>query len=621
MTSLDYEELKENLVENLTDIETIKAYLHRNDYSDLDLLKAGLKPFKKDRKLHISWFFHSLATGLIPVLNAFILYFLVDRLTNKGADAMTIIKISGIFALIFASLNIISAQLEYRVDVLFSRTRMNMLHTCLDNIMTMDYGLGENPNFINEAERFMNAFSSNNSGIEGVYREFYKTGGYLISLIVFGLILSYLSPLIFIFSILSLISYVWLKERIASYKHARMEKLNLYKRRSGRLADIGSDFKFGKDIRLYGFSDKFDHVFSQVLDDFVGYYKDFTKPQVTLSLPLGLSLLIGEGLGLYFLGRNIMKGQITLAQLSLFASSILLFMTQLEMLAENISTIKEEIKYFADGLDMMEADLVSLSGDKTLSDEENLEIVFDHVSFSYPGSDKNIFDDLSFKISKGQRLAVVGVNGAGKTTLAKLILGLYKPSSGKIYLNGIDAEELDLKGRFEAFSAVLQETEPLALSIAENVAGSLDNIDRQRVYESLARAGLKKKIDLLPKRIDTQMTKIIDEDGTIFSGGENQKLAIARALYKKDYKALILDEPTASLDALAEEKIYKDLDQIVGNKTLIFISHRLASTSFCDKILLLDGGKIVEFGSHEDLMQNNGLYKKMFMAQGKYYKE
>ena len=621
MKKINYEELRENLVENLSDMETIKAYLHRKKYSKLELLKEGLKPFKDNRKIKFQLLGYSLSTGLIPILDAFILYYLVDMISSGKADAQAIIKISGIFALVFVGLNILSTQLNYRVKVSFTRVRMKMLSICSDKIMTMDFGLGENPDFIDEAQRYIYAFASNDSGIEGVYNQVFELGGHLVAFIVLGLILTYLSPLVLILSILAIGFYVFIKEKISAYKHQRIEKLNLYRRRSMTVTDLAVDFKHGKDTRLYGFTEKLKEILRENFSLYMDFYKFITRPQVVFALPLALAIVLIEGLGLYYMGQKIIRGELSLAQVSLFASSVILFTRELDQVAKNLDFIRDQIKFFADGLDMMKADLVSFSGKETLDDSENLDIVFDQVSFSYPGSDKKVFENLSFKIDKGQRLALVGVNGAGKTTFVKLALGLYKPTSGKIYINGIDSDKLDIKERFKAFSAVLQETEPLALSIAENVSASSLHIDRKRVYQSLVKAGLKKKIDLLPHGIDTQMTKIIDEEGTLFSGGENQKLDIARALYKKDYKALILDEPTASLDALAEEKIYKELDQIVGNKTLIFISHRLASTSFCDKIALLDGGRIKEYGSHQELMDKDGLYKKMFTTQAKYYKE
>ena len=621
MKQINYEKLKENLVENLRDIATIKAYLHRKKYTVFDLLKEGLKPFKHDRKLQVKFILYSISAGLIPILDAFILYFLVDRISKGRADMAYIIKISGIFALSYIGLNVISSQIKYRLELTFFRVRLDMLHTCLNKIMTMDYGLLENPDFINEQDRYMYGFSSNNTGIEGVYHRLFELGGKLVSFIALGLIICYLSVFIFIFSIFSIIVYVLIKEKIATFKHQRIEKLNLYARRSKRLTELASDFKYGKDLRIYDFMAKLKEKMKESLNNYIAYYKYCTREELIFAFFLAMALVLVEALGLHYLALSLIAKNVSLAQISLLVSSLLLFMAKLEEVSQAIGFIRDQIKYFADGLDMMKADLNSLTGKKTLDDDKNLEIAFEDVSFSYPGDDKKIFEHLTFKIEKGQRLALVGVNGAGKTSLVKLMLGLYKPSSGKIYLNGIDSEAIDIIDRFKAFSVVLQETEPFALSIGENVAASSDAIDRNRVYQSLVDAGLKEKIDLLPKGIDTQMTKIIDEEGTIFSGGENQKLAIARALYKKDYKALILDEPTASLDALAEEKIYKDLDKIVKDKTLIFVSHRLASSRFCDKIALLDGGNIVEYGSNEELMEKDGLYKKMFMAQGKYYKE
>lgn len=300
-------------------------------------------------------------------------------------------------------------------------------------------------------------------------------------------------------------------------------------------------------------------------------------------------------------------------------TSVAIYSQVVSNLVINISETRRNLLYVSDGFDMLRTDLKSDNGDKEINSPMSIE--FSHVSFSYPLSDVNVLEDLSFTIKEKEKVAIVGINGAGKSTIVSLILGLYKPTSGKIYINGIDSEDLDLKKRYAAFATVLQNVEPLAVSIAENVAGTDKNIDRQRVIESLDKAGLSYKLDQLSEGIDTQMTKNIKEDGTLFSGGENQKLAIARALYKKNSYALIMDEPTAALDALAEEKIYSRLDKISEGKTLIFISHRLASTRFCDKIMLLDGGKITEYGTHEELLKRDGLYKQMYESQRKYYKE
>jgi len=227
---------------------------------------------------------------------------------------------------------------------------------------------------------------------------------------------------------------------------------------------------------------------------------------------------------------------------------------------------------------------------------------------------------LNLYIPAGEKCALVGVNGAGKTTLVKLITGLYQPAEGQVLVNGVDAATIPQEEIFSLFGVVFQEVQPLALTIAENVAASDTGIDRDRVIECLKQAGLWEKVSKLPKGIDSPMLKVIQDDGVVLSGGENQKLSIARALYREGTRMMIMDEPTAALDALAEEKIYREFDEILSGKTALFISHRLASTRFCDRIVLLDGGRIVQQGTHEELLKEDGLYQKMFTAQSKYYR-
>lgn len=621
MKDLNREEIRENLVRNLSDIETIKRYLHPQKYNIYQLLKEALKPFKNNTILKLQYFIYCISAGLIPVIDLYIIYFLIDIISKSDVSNQNIITIVGTLLSFYLLLSVISTQIGNRTRTIFTKTRLDFLHKCAEKYMSMDFGLFENPDFLNEANRFFEGFTSNEEGLEGVYHKLFELGSNLVSFLMLAIILWLLSPIILIISFFCLITYLLIKDKIAKYKYDRLEKLNLFHRKSKTLSDICMDFKYGKDIRLYDFNKKLKDKMDDTINSSMSFYKDITRPEVKYSFILALSILLVELISYYQMGERIFNKKMELSEISLYISSILLFISKLELIGRHIAFIREEIKYFADGIDFMNANLSSISGDKSLNEQDDLEIEFKNVSFSYPKDNKKIFENLSFKINKKEKIAIVGVNGAGKTTLVKLILGLYKPISGKILINGIDSEQLDISERFNAFSVVLQETDPLSISIAENVTGKVSDIDKNRVYEVLEKIGLKEKINSLHKGIDTQMTKIIDETGILFSGGENQKLAIARALYKKEFKALILDEPTASLDALAEEKLYRKLDQITENKTLIFISHRLASTSFCDKIMLMDGGEIVEYGSHDRLMKNDGLYKKMFLTQAKYYKE
>ncbi|MCI8339600.1 MAG: ABC transporter ATP-binding protein [Lachnospiraceae bacterium] len=251
-------------------------------------------------------------------------------------------------------------------------------------------------------------------------------------------------------------------------------------------------------------------------------------------------------------------------------------------------------------------------------------IALEHVSFSYPGAEKEVLSDISLQVRAGEKVAIVGVNGAGKTTLMKLICGLLHPTSGRILLNGVDMEAMEAEERYAWFSCTFQDVQFLPVSIRENITQEIQNAtsvgrdQSQKIWHCLEQAGIRKEIEGLPGGLDTLMEKNINENATDFSGGQRQKLILARALYR-DAGGLILDEPTAALDALAENDIYEKYAEFAREKTSFFVSHRLSSTRFCDRILLLDGGKIAEEGTHEELLAAGGIYGKMFAMQSKYY--
>jgi len=290
-----------------------------------------------------------------------------------------------------------------------------------------------------------------------------------------------------------------------------------------------------------------------------------------------------------------------------------------------LAFVWNEGEYVNDFYRLLDAPL-TLEGEKTKADvfskkdDKTLEIVFDHVTFRYPGTEKNIFTDLNFTIHAGERLAIVGVNGAGKSTLVKLMTGLFAPTEGHIYINGVDIIELKKSEVYDLYSAVFQDVNVLAFSIRENVGCVAEGVNDERAMTALEKVGLGDKVKGFEKGLDQMMLKVIDEDGTDFSGGERQKLSIARGLYK-DAPMVIMDEPTAALDALAEAEIYENFSELVEGKTAVYISHRLASTRFCDKIALFDADGLSEYGTHDELMEKKGKYYDMFVIQGKYYQE
>ena len=251
---------------------------------------------------------------------------------------------------------------------------------------------------------------------------------------------------------------------------------------------------------------------------------------------------------------------------------------------------------------------------------DGYELRLENVSFRYPGTDKDILKQMDLTIRPGERLAVVGLNGAGKTTMVMLLCGFYDPTEGRVLLNGQDIREFDRGAYYRLFSAVFQGFSILDTTIAECVAQTAENIDREKVERCLAQAGLTQAIAQFPQGINTHFGRDVYLDGVQLSGGQTQRLMLARALYK-DGPVLILDEPTAALDPLAENDIYQKYSDMTAGKTSVFISHRLASTRFCDRILFIADGGIAEEGTHQELLAKGGAYAELFAVQSRYYQE
>lgn len=262
-------------------------------------------------------------------------------------------------------------------------------------------------------------------------------------------------------------------------------------------------------------------------------------------------------------------------------------------------------------------------GKECLDTEENrpVDIAFEHVFFRYPDAETDTLRDLNFHIRAGERLALVGLNGAGKTTCVKLMCGLYHPTGGRILINGKDMSKLSRDEYYRLFSVVFQEANFMPFTIAQNVSGAMEDMDRERVKSCLKLAGLWDRVQKLPYGINSLLNRELNEDGVELSGGERQKLLLAKALYKKA-PVVILDEPTAALDPIAEFEIYSGFEKLVGGKSAVYISHRLSSCRFCDDIAVFEEGRLIQRGGHKELLAGeDSLYARLWNAQAQYYAE
>ena len=305
-----------------------------------------------------------------------------------------------------------------------------------------------------------------------------------------------------------------------------------------------------------------------------------------------------------------------------YIGSITRFATGFSSLISSAGLFRINASFVKQSLAFLEKPDVMYQGSLTTEkrNDRQFEVEFRDVSFRYPGSGQYALRHVNMKFRVGQRLAVVGPNGSGKTTFIKLLCRLYEPTEGAVLLNGFDIRKYDYREYMSIFSVVFQDFTLADMPLGENVAASSE-YDRARALSCLEKAGFSESLKKLPKGLDTCLNKTLDKDGIDLSGGERQKVALARALYR-DASFIVLDEPTAALDPIAEAEIYRKFNDIIEDRTAIYISHRLSSCKFCDEILVFDRGGIVQKGTHEELVSDTaGKYHELWHAQAQYYDE
>lgn len=374
-----------------------------------------------------------------------------------------------------------------------------------------------------------------------------------------------------------------------------------------------------KDIRVMHFeqviSQEVNRLFGEIHDNEKQQNRIYVRRNYLQQLSFGLSSLF-----IYlFVGLRAYAGVITLGNVVTYASGMEQFIYAINHMSVMIGHLKSAAMYAEDYRMFVELGKRKYEGtipvEKRRDDRFSVEFI--NVSFKYPGADTYVIKNLNLKFVIGEKLAIVGKNGSGKTTFIKLLCRLYDVTEGCIKLNGIDIRKYDYKDYCALFAVVFQDFQIFAFPVGENVAAGSE-ADEERVVSAMKKAGLGERLETLADGLYTCVGKEYDERGVAFSGGEKQKLAIARAVYK-DAAFVIMDEPTAALDPEAEAQVFAGFDKMVGKKTAIYISHRLASCRFCEDILVFDEGQVVQHGSHEKLERQEGLYRQLWNAQAQYY--
>ena len=442
-------------------------------------------------------------------------------------------------------------------------------------------------------------------------------GGFLVYLTI----LSRIDPVLLLVVIFTCVLGYLVSRHANNWRYQHREEEETYFQKKRYIRNKAESLELAKDIRIFGLQNWLKELLDQIHDLYLDFSLRCERAEVLADLTEVLLTMARNGIAYVYLihmalgeGLSVPKFLLYFTAVSTFTQWVMGILKELSTLHKeslDISCLREFLDYsepfhFADGADVPKAN--------------EYELRLQNVSYRYPGAEKDTIHNLTLTVHPGEKLAIVGLNGAGKTTLVKLLCGLLDPTKGAVLLNGQDIRALNRKQYYALFSAVFQEFSLLDVTVEEQIAQRRDGIDPVRIADCVQKAGLTAFIEKLPQGLQTHMGRDVYLDGVLFSGGQTQRLMLARALYKGG-PILLLDEPTAALDPLAENDIYEKYSAMTAGKTSVFISHRLASTRFCDRIIFLADGDIREEGTHESLLALGGAYAQLFEVQSRYYQE
>lgn len=505
----------------------------------------------------------------------------------------------------------------------FIYTRFMMITERIEKVLSMDYQTLEQPQMLDMFQRANQATNDNNSGVEGMMRQMYSMGVLIFTMLVSGaaiITLDYRLLLALALNMgLNYLSFLW---SIKQDKKEYWDKMSPVWRKLNYMERCTQDFEFAKDIRLFSMKGWLLGKQREVLDEHEDKYKKSRNFWLRHSIIYPTTGIFGSAVMYYVLITQVLHQEISIGDFTLFMGLCTAFSSALSDFYVGVGNIQRssmQTDDFRTFIDYPTEEVGEFEDLAKVVAEGTLNFEFRNVSFKYEGAEGYALKNLNLSFPAGQRLAVVGLNGAGKTTFIKLLLRLYDVTEGEILLNGVNIKRFHKVEYYKLFSPVFQNVELFAFPMSENISmQSPDKTDRERAEKCAIQAGLSDKLKSLEQGIDTQLLKVVYDDGVDLSGGEKQKLALARALYK-DSPVIVLDEPTAALDALAEYELYQNFNSIIGEKSAVYISHRLSSTRFCDAIAMFVAGEMVEYGTHGELLSKGGAYAEMFEVQAQYY--
>lgn len=490
-----------------------------------------------------------------------------------------------------------------------------------EHAMKMDYEHTENPDALDQLNKAREGMSWYSGGVVGILDCVYQIVLNTAVLCGVTILIFTKCPLLLPIQITALLIISWLTARNNEIDTRNFLKLSRINRIFSYVLFQLASFEYGKDIRLYDSSRMMADKAREQSDAMTDIWRERALEQERYNWGIDIANVVRDGISYFYIGMLAVRRVISVGDFSMCVQSAWQLYNSLQNIIINVLDIKKRCNYAHQFLLFLDYPAAMQTGERSLQDTGGAGhvITFHDVSFRYPRSEKYVLRHLNLTIRQGEHLSIVGLNGAGKTTFIKLLCRLYEVTEGEICIDGINIMEYAEDEYRKLFAVVFQDFRLFAFSLRENVAPGLAAVDEERLGRVLTQTGLCEDAQKLPDGLDTMIYKSFDEKGVELSGGQQQKTAISRALYR-DAPIVILDEPTAALDPVAEYEIYRQFHILVGGKTAIYISHRLSSCRFCDHIAVFAEDTVKEYGTHDELAaREGGIYAEMFRAQAQYY--
>lgn len=539
-----------------------------------------------------------------------------------GVDISALIFTVLGFTAVTTSLSAIKKYFDQTAQPRRTLLRVKICSDILDKTITTDYCNLEEKAFTDAKQKANDQTGNNHASTEAIYPCFSSLGTNILGFVVYIILLVSVNPLVLVITAATTLIGFFARRWANKWEHDHDEESAEFGKRLWFLSGLGSEKEYAKDIRLFAMTSWMKDVHSTYLKLAFDFQKKVQTKHLIADFADCLATFLREGFAYGFLIWQVLFNGMSVDIFVLFFSAISGFSGYVMGILDEYATLSRHSLNYCRVREFLEyPDKFNYENGESVEREKSYKLELKNVSFKYSGSDEYILENINLVISPGEKLAVVGLNGAGKTTLVKLLCGFYDPTQGEILLNGKNIKVYNRKEYYTLFTAVFQEFNILPLTIAENVTQHFgDEIDAEKLRKCLKLADIDKKINSLPEKENSLMLKNVHDEAVELSGGETQRLMLARALYK-DSPILILDEPTAALDPIAENRLYEHYNELSSGKTSVYISHRLASTRFCDRIILIGEKRILESGTHNELMQQKGKYAELFDIQSRYYQE